>query len=170
MKCKELEPLNKLLKKNNKHFNLYIVGGYYMQLLGLRNTNNDIDAYYDDSDSEIKSIINKFNENSKLELNNEVLAIKDSVYRFDPNVYYKFEIMSNLTVYTPYEEYFVIMKTVAASIAGDKSINKHINDLVLLAKYMGFGNDFTTIYNFFENWNRDYCGIESIVKFLQDNR
>lgn len=170
MKCKELELLNKLLKENNEHLNLYIVGGYYMQLLGLRNTNNDIDAYYDDSDPKIKSIINKFNKKSNLELNNEVLSIRDSVYKFNTEVYYKFEEMSNLTIYTPYEEYFVIMKTVAISIAGDKSVNKHINDVVLLAKYLGFDNDFTTIYNFFENWNQDSYGIDSIIKFLENNK
>ena len=162
--CEELSKLNEILENEKKGLDIYIVGGYF----GLRSANKDIDAYYADFDS-VNEFIDEFNKNSKLNLNNEVMYINDEVYRFNKDHFHLYCKMSNLNVFVPYTDYFVIMKIVACSLYGNKNFNKHLNDLKLLAKYMGFENNYSIIYNFFKKYNLNSYGIQPIIDYLEEN-
>lgn len=166
-KCTELAKLNEMLKEKDLGLSLFVAGGYYMQLLGLRNTENDIDACWVHT-FEKDRIINEFNKTSPLDINCEIDTINDLVYKFNNGVYYKFESMSNLDIYVPYEDYFLIMKVIAASMAGDRDMNKHIKDSYLIARHLGIKDNFYDIYDIFRKYHQDTFGIEPIIKFLQE--
>lgn len=155
--------LNNMLKYNSAYLKLYIVGSYALQMYGIRETINGIDAYWERNE-EIDRILNKFNETIDLKINDEIRAINDPVFQFNKDLYLLFEKYSNLEIYIPDKKYLVVMKVVSASI--DSNATKHINDIIKLANNMRFQNNFNKIYDFFREYGFDIYGIKPIIDYL----
>lgn len=165
---KEIYNLNNICEQfADNQLNLYIVGGYAMQLYGLRETHNDIDAYWERNGTN-DLIIDTFNKLYDLEINDEVRLARDLAFRFNPEVYKSYKSFNNLNVFIPNEDYLLLMKVVSASIG--QHPDKHIKDIISLSKDLGIDYDFNKIYDIFKKYSIDSYGIKPIIDYLNDNR
>ena len=109
-----LQSFNEELKKNDIHLKIICVGGFVLQLHGMRFT-QDIDAFYDET-PEIRQLIKKvgdsfgINSEQELWLNHSVQNLNESPPSEICEEIYRF---SHLTVAVPPLEYIAGMKIIS---------------------------------------------------------
>lgn len=167
--------LNKLLKQSNQTLKIICVGGYVLQLHGLKTT-MDVDAFYSSNaeiDSIIKNVGNLYKLNNKEEvwLNNSVANLNLKPPSEVCQLTYQFE---NLEVYTASLEYILGMKLstgrqIDVTDASDilYMLNeKDICNLYDRLSHIGFTIDISVLIDVFE---RCY-GIDWIERYFEQNQ
>ncbi|WP_423977537.1 DUF6036 family nucleotidyltransferase [Lancefieldella rimae] len=131
-RTKYFEELNQRLAEADLKLTLIIVGGYVLELRGLRAT-QDVDAFYQSSkllDQIIMEIGEKYDINLPNEnwLNNSVSNVNVEPDLADCNLLRKY---SNLTIYTASLEYVLYMKAQSARLQDIKDMGTIIQELKL---------------------------------------